>query len=101
MENLERAAGREAIVISKPGKALAGIILKRFEITEPARVLFIGDMLEQDMAFGTQCGFQKLLVLTGGSTEEELLSESLPEEQIPDYYADSFADFIRVFQDIN
>lgn len=95
------ATGREAIVMSKPGKAMASIILKRFQITEPARVLFIGDMLEQDIAFGTQCGFPKLLVLTGGCTEGELLSGSHPVEQVPDYYADSFADFIRVFEEIN
>lgn len=93
--------GRDALVFSKPGKSMAENILKQFQINVPSRCLFIGDMLAQDIAFGTQCGFQKLLVLTGGSTKEHLFAESLPNEQVPDYYADSLADFIKFFEDIN
>lgn len=97
---MEEVSGREAIVLSKPGKALSELIIKQFKIQTPSRCLFIGDMLAQDMAFGTQCGFQKLLVLTGGTTKESLFSGQVKIEEIPDYYADSLADFIELFDEL-
>lgn len=99
-EVLEKAVGRKALTFSKPGESLAKHILNRFQIADPSRYLFIGDKLTQDVAFGSQCGFQKLLVLTGGCTKEQLFSDHLPVEQVPDYYADSLADFIKFFDDI-
>lgn len=99
-EVLEKAVGRKALTFSKPGKSLAQHILSRFQIADPSRYLFIGDKLTQDVAFGSQCGFQKLLVFTGGCTKEQLFSDQLPVEQVPDYYADSLADFIKFFDDI-
>lgn len=54
----------------------------------------------QDMGFGSRCGFQKLLLLSGGTSLEMLMDHKKPEE-LPDLYADSFADFIQVYKDIS
>ncbi|XP_058831999.1 glycerol-3-phosphate phosphatase-like [Topomyia yanbarensis] len=99
IEILERASGRKAVVLGKPGQALAEFILEQFHVTQPERTLFIGDMLPQDMGFGTRCGFQKVLMLSGGTTKEMLLAHSKPHE-LPDFYADSFADFIQLYKDV-
>lgn len=98
IEILERATGRNALVLGKPGKALAQVVQKRFHITAPKRVLFVGDMLPQDMGFGSRCGFQKLLMLSGGTSKDALMAHNEP-DQLPDYYADSFADFIELYNE--
>ncbi|ETN60927.1 4-nitrophenylphosphatase [Anopheles darlingi] len=95
---LERSTGRSALVLGKPGKTLAQVVREQFQITAPKRVLFIGDMLPQDMGFGTRCGFQKLLMLSGG-TSKEALFEHDNVDQLPNYYADSFADFIELYNE--
>ncbi|KXJ81038.1 hypothetical protein RP20_CCG022004 [Aedes albopictus] len=100
LEMLERATGREALVLGKPGQALSQFILEQFNVTQPERTLFIGDMLMQDMGFGSRCGFQKLLLLSGGTSLEMLMAHNKPEE-LPDFYADSFADFIQLYKDIS
>lgn len=41
---LEKATKRRAIVLGKPGADLRDIVLKKYAITDPRRVLFIGDM---------------------------------------------------------
>lgn len=51
------------------------------------------------MGFGSRCGFQKLLLLSGGTSMEMLKAHTKPEE-MPDFYADSFADFIQLYRDI-
>lgn len=99
IEVLERASGRKALVLGKPGQALAEFIIEQFHVTKPERTLFIGDMLPQDMGFGTRCGFQKLLMLSGGTTKDMLFSHGKPEE-LPHYYADSFADFLQLYKDV-
>ncbi|XP_040153890.1 phosphoglycolate phosphatase 2-like isoform X3 [Anopheles arabiensis] len=95
---LERSTGRKALILGKPGKALAQVVLEQFQITEPKRVLFVGDMMPQDMGFGTECGFQKLLMLSGGTPKDALLAQTEP-NQLPNYYADSFADFIELYNE--
>ncbi|KAL9692428.1 hypothetical protein quinque_005488 [Culex quinquefasciatus] len=99
IEVLERATGRKALVLGKPGQALAEFIIEQFHVTHPERTLFIGDMLPQDMGFGTRCGFQKLLMLSGGTTKEMLFGHGKKNE-LPHYYADSFADFVQLYKDV-
>ncbi|KXJ83699.1 hypothetical protein RP20_CCG003128 [Aedes albopictus] len=96
---LEKATGRKALVLGKPGHALAEFILEQFHVTQPERTLFIGDMLPQDMGFGARCGFQKVLMLSGGTSKDMMIAHNKPEE-LPDYYADSFADFIQLYKDV-
>lgn len=89
------ASCRPPIVVGKPGRALGDMLLQQNKITDPRRVLMIGDMLAQDVVFGRQLGFQTLLVLTGGCTLNQLQTVTDP-ELLPDYYADSVADLVQL-----
>ncbi|XP_017473511.1 PREDICTED: pyridoxal phosphate phosphatase isoform X1 [Rhagoletis zephyria] len=97
---LAESSKKHLITLGKPGKELAEMLVKNFEIEETKRVLMIGDMLEQDIGFGRQCGFQTLVVLSGGCKLQDLESETI-RDNIPDYYADSIADFIEFMNDLN
>ncbi|XP_022208577.2 pyridoxal phosphate phosphatase [Drosophila obscura] len=92
---LIEASGRQAITLGKPGRELGELLIKHLKISEPQRVLMVGDMLAQDIHFGRQCGFQTLLVLSGGCTLEQLQAETSP-DLLPDYYADSVADVAQL-----
>ncbi|EDW57388.2 chronophin isoform X1 [Drosophila virilis] len=96
---LIEASGKQPTVLGKPGRALGDMLIQQHNVTMPSRVLMIGDMLAQDVRFGRMCGFQTLLVLTGGCTLDQLQAETCP-EHLPDYYADSVADFIQLLADI-
>ncbi|XP_016992890.2 chronophin-like isoform X2 [Drosophila takahashii] len=94
---LADASGRplEAITLGKPGRQLGDLLIGHLKIEQPSRVLMIGDMLAQDIGFGRQCGFQTLLVLSGGCTRAEFLGEKDP-ARLPDFYADSVADVAQL-----
>ncbi|EDX02470.1 chronophin [Drosophila yakuba] len=92
---LMEASGKQALTLGKPGRELGELIVEQCKIDQPSRVLMIGDMLAQDVSFGRQCGFQTLLVLSGGCSREQLLAETDP-QFIPDYYADSVADVAQL-----
>ncbi|KAH8397830.1 hypothetical protein KR222_003450, partial [Zaprionus bogoriensis] len=92
---LVEASGKQPKVLGKPGKELGDMLLLQHQVTDPRRVLMIGDMLAQDVRFGRLCGFQTLLVLSGGCTLDQLQAETCA-EQLPDYYADSMADFLQL-----
>ncbi|XP_055585599.1 uncharacterized protein LOC129738419 [Uranotaenia lowii] len=97
LDILESATGRSAIILGKPGPQLAEQVISIYGIEDPRRVLFVGDMLRQDIAFGARCGFQRMLVLSGGATVEQMLAEG-DQECVPDYYADSVADFAKLIE---
>ncbi|XP_023299808.2 phosphoglycolate phosphatase 1A, chloroplastic isoform X1 [Lucilia cuprina] len=97
---LEETSRKEMLTFGKPGKALAEVLMQRSHIPTSDRVLMIGDMLEQDIRFATSCGFQSLLVLSGGTSYEELMSQK-DENIIPNYYAQSVADFVEFIKDVN
>ncbi|KAH8387328.1 hypothetical protein KR093_006436 [Drosophila rubida] len=96
---LVEASGREPTVLGKPGRQLGEMLMQHYKVSEPSRVLMIGDMLAQDVKFGRMCGFQTLLVLSGGCTLEQLQAETSP-ELVPDFYADSVADFVKLFEEL-
>uniref|UniRef100_A0A4Y0BP02 4-nitrophenylphosphatase n=1 Tax=Anopheles funestus TaxID=62324 RepID=A0A4Y0BP02_ANOFN len=100
VEMLEQAVGRRAILLGKPGYHLRAGVVQEYGLQQPSRTLLIGDMLEQDMAFGSLCGFQKLLVLSGGTTKAQMV-QATNTLQEPDYYIDSLGDFIPFFERIN
>ena len=57
---------------------------------DKSRICMVGDRLDTDILFGTDNGLKSLLVLSGVTTEEKLLSQ---ENTItPDFYADSIVD---------
>ncbi|XP_032308844.1 chronophin [Drosophila ananassae] len=92
---LLEASGRKPITVGKPGRELGKLLVEKYKIDQSDRVLMVGDMMAQDIVFGRQCGFQTLLVLSGGCTLEQLRSETDP-SHIPDYYADSLADVAQI-----
>lgn len=97
LDVLEQSTGRKATVLGKPGKQLADLVGDIFGIEDRGRVLFVGDMLEQDMVFASRCGFQKMLVLSGGASKDDMLQER-DVERVPDYYADRLEDLTKLFQ---
>ncbi|EDV99690.1 GH12276 [Drosophila grimshawi] len=96
---LVEASGKEATVMGKPGRVLGDMLNRKHNVSDPSRVLMIGDMLAQDVHFGQLCGFQTLLVLSGGCTLDQLHAETCP-QHLPNYYADSVADFIQLFANV-
>lgn len=54
--------------------------------------------LESDMKFGSLCGYQKLLVLTG-ATKLEQISKCEDKELVPDYYLNSLGDLGTLIKD--
>lgn len=98
-KTLQSSSKRDLQIWSKPGKPLSDFLLQHYKITEPEKVLMIGDTLEYDIAFGKTCGFQTLLVLSGVCSQEDLISENDP-QLLPDYYAYSIADFEQFMQDL-
>jgi 4-nitrophenyl phosphatase/phosphoglycolate phosphatase len=55
------------------------------------RICMVGDRLDTDVLFGTNNGLKTLLVLSGVTSEEKLLS---PENTItPDFYSDDINSF--------
>lgn len=56
--------------------------------------------LLQDIGFGNHCGFQTLLVFSGGTSEAEMLKHNIPNE-IPNYCANDLSDFTKIYNEIN
>uniref|UniRef100_T1GWB9 4-nitrophenylphosphatase n=1 Tax=Megaselia scalaris TaxID=36166 RepID=T1GWB9_MEGSC len=100
MEMLAMAAKKVPIALGKPSKDLSDLVMEKFAIKDRKRVLMIGDMLEQDIGFGKNSGFQTMLVLTGGTKKDELLDDN-NSHLIPDYIADGMIDFVKFFDDLN
>ncbi|XP_045769498.1 phosphoglycolate phosphatase 2-like [Maniola jurtina] len=87
---------REPILLGKPGKTFGEFAMKRAGVSDPSRVLFIGDMIEQDVGLGRATGFKTLLVLTNKTKEEMMSHETLK----PDYYADSLGSIVPILESI-
>ncbi|KAH8276082.1 hypothetical protein KR018_002379, partial [Drosophila ironensis] len=87
-----QAVGRQPITLGKPGKDLRGILLERYPEVPPNRILFVGDSLTSDIEFARECGYQTLLVLTGGTKLQDVMQLPPGHGQVPDYLADSLAD---------
>lgn len=77
-------------VVGKPSPLMIDYLCNKLGL-DKSRICMVGDRLDTDILFGTDNGLQSLLVLSGVTTEEKLLSQ---ENTItPDYYADSIVDF--------
>ncbi|XP_077297347.1 uncharacterized protein LOC143919041 [Arctopsyche grandis] len=92
-------SGRQPIVLGKPGEYLKTRVLEQFHITDPKRVIFVGDVLEIDMEFATSCGFQNLLVFSGCSKIKDVESIQDPSKR-PDYYVNSFGDLGKIIDSV-
>ncbi|KAJ3604175.1 hypothetical protein NHX12_028916 [Muraenolepis orangiensis] len=103
---LEVATGRKATVIGKPSRFMFECISSQFSGVDPAQCLMVGDRLETDMLFGSNCGLDTMLTLTGVSQMEDAevysKSERSTEQSfVPDYVVDSIADFLPAFEELD
>lgn len=103
---LEVASGRKATVIGKPSRFMFECISIQFSGVDPAQCLMIGDRLETDMLFGSNCGLDTMLTLTGVSQMEEAQEYSNSEltsdrSLVPDYVVDTIADFLPAFDELD
>jgi len=87
---IKGCTGQEPLVVGKPSPLMIEYLEQKYGM-DRSRICMVGDRLDTDVLFGTDNGLQSLLVLSGVTTEEKLLS---PENSItPDYYADTINDF--------
>ncbi|XP_066141215.1 uncharacterized protein [Euwallacea fornicatus] len=89
---IEQTTGVSPIVLSKPGEPFQELLKENIGPFDEKRVLFIGDSVETDMIFATNCGFKKLLVLTGSTSEKDLKNWKHDDCFKPNYVADSIKD---------
>ncbi|XP_057659289.1 uncharacterized protein LOC130895763 [Diorhabda carinulata] len=91
MESLKDLIGRDYVEIAKPSKTCTNYTIKKFNITDPNRILFIGDSIFADMGTAAMGGFQKLLVLSGSATIEDIKNWQYSEDLKPEYYIQDLA----------
>lgn len=102
---LETASDRKATIIGKPSRFMFECISSQFSGVDPAQCLMVGDRLETDMLFGSNCGLDTMLTLTGVSQMEdaqEYRNSDLTTNQslVPDYIVDTIADFLPAFEEL-
>lgn len=83
MGAIKGSSQREPTVVGKPEGFMLADIANKFGL-KPDQICMVGDRLDTDVMFGKNGGLTTLLVLSGVTTEEELLSEG--NKIHPDYY---------------
>jgi glycerol-1-phosphatase len=85
------AAGKQPVVMGKPGLALAEALAKITGIGAES-TLFIGDRLDTDVEMGERAGMVTVLVLTGATSPEEMQRHRAERtEPRPDYVLDDLS----------
>ncbi|XP_060927511.1 pyridoxal phosphate phosphatase [Limanda limanda] len=102
---LEVASGRKATVIGKPSRFMFECISSQFSGVDPAQCLMVGDRCETDMLFGSNCGLDTMLTLTGVSQlqeAEEYRDSELTSNHslVPHYVVDTIADFLPALEEL-
>eukprot|EP00590_Aulacoseira_subarctica_P004331 CAMPEP_0172434578 /NCGR_PEP_ID=MMETSP1064-20121228/70707_1 /TAXON_ID=202472 /ORGANISM="Aulacoseira subarctica , Strain CCAP 1002/5" /LENGTH=345 /DNA_ID=CAMNT_0013182811 /DNA_START=151 /DNA_END=1188 /DNA_ORIENTATION=+ len=88
---IKGCTGKEPTVVGKPSPLMIDYLCDKLGL-EKSRICMVGDRLDTDVLFGTDNGLRSILVLSGVTSEEKLLSDSNP--ITPDYYCDSIVDFV-------
>jgi 4-nitrophenyl phosphatase/phosphoglycolate phosphatase len=87
---IKGCTGKEPYVVGKPSPLMIEYLESKYGV-DRNRICMVGDRLDTDVLFGTDNGLKSLLVLSGVTSEEKLLS---PENTItPDFYADDINAF--------
>jgi phosphoglycolate phosphatase len=87
---IKGCTGQEPTVVGKPSPLMIDYLCDKLGL-EKDRICMVGDRLDTDVLFGTDNGLRSILVLSGVTTEDKLLSD---ENNIaPDHYCDSIVDF--------
>jgi len=87
---IKGCTGQEPTVVGKPSSLMIDYLVDKLGL-EKGRICMVGDRLDTDVLFGTDNGLRTVLVLSGVTSEEKLLSEG--NSITPDYYADTINDF--------
>ncbi len=88
---LEAATGRKAFSVGKPSPVMMRMARKQLGLTS-AQTTMIGDTMETDILGGVQLGYRTILVLSGGTQQDELKSYAFR----PDLIVNSVADLISM-----
>jgi 4-nitrophenyl phosphatase/phosphoglycolate phosphatase len=87
---IKGCTGQEPTVVGKPSPLMIEYLEAKFGI-DRSRICMVGDRLDTDVLFGTDNGLKSILVLSGVTSEEKLLSQ---ENTItPDFYTDDINAF--------
>jgi NagD protein len=94
---LETATGRKAFSVGKPSSVMMRAARKELELASDETIM-IGDTMETDILGGVSMGYTTVLVLSGGTTREDLKLFAYR----PDFILESVADLCRdeVFREI-
>ncbi len=74
---IETATGMQPIIVGKPSPGLFQRGLDRLGSPPPDSVAMVGDRLDTDIIGARQVGLKTILVLTGGTTEQQLGSATV------------------------
>jgi NagD protein len=90
---LEAATGARAFSVGKPSPVIMRAARKELELTTDETTI-IGDTMETDILGGVQLGFHTILVLSGGTSRDDLPHFAYSPEKVVDSVA-SLADFLE------
>ncbi|CAL1535743.1 unnamed protein product [Lymnaea stagnalis] len=90
------AANRNPTLMGKPETNMFDVLQKVHNL-DPSKCMMTGDRINTDIMFAKKCGIRSLLVLSGISTEDELITPSgkgsmADDQKQPDFYAPCLAD---------
>jgi len=91
---LETATGVKAFSVGKPSPIMMRAARKELDLTTDQTTM-IGDTMETDILGGVQLGFHTVLVLSGGTKEEDLERSAYR----PDMVVDSLANLVEVLEE--
>ncbi|KAJ8903839.1 hypothetical protein NDN08_000372 [Rhodosorus marinus] len=95
---IKGCTGQEPTVVGKPSPLMIDYIVEKYDVSRD-EVCMVGDRLDTDVLFGKNNGLASLLVLSGVTTEEKLMS---PENKIqPDFYTETIAKFLDSKAELN
>ena len=87
---IKGCTGQEPTVVGKPSALMIDYLESKYGV-DRSRICMVGDRLDTDVLFGTDNGLKSVLVLSGVTSEEKLLS---PENSItPDFYTEDINGF--------
>jgi NagD protein len=86
---LEIATGLKAFSVGKPSPVMMRMARKELGLST-AETTIIGDTMETDVLGGVQMGYNTVLVLSGGTSREDLKKFAYR----PDVVVDSIADLV-------
>lgn len=90
---IKGSSQREPTVVGKPADFMLKDIAAKFGL-EAAQMCMVGDRLDTDMEFGLRGGLSTALVLSGVTTEAELLAEGNTTR--PECYMDQLPDLLAI-----